>query len=163
MSVMKYNVPLAMAIGTEKARSEMIIANILIEIKKIMDEKISLFSGVNFDVDRDKSLNGFCDFIISKSQEQFYISAPIIMIVESKDDKTTAGLGQCVAEMYAASIFNRNEGFNLPILYGTVTTGSNWRFLKYEDNTVFIDMDEYPIENLSKILGILVQMVKQNA
>jgi hypothetical protein len=67
LTILKYNVPLAIAIGTEKARSEMIVVNVLIEVKRILEEKISLFSGVNFDVDKSRNLNGFCDFIISKS------------------------------------------------------------------------------------------------
>ncbi len=163
MKVMKYNVPLAMAIGTEKARSEMIVVNILIELKRILEEKISLFSGVNFDVDKEKNLNGFCDFMICKSPEQFYITAPVIAVVEAKDDKTTSGLGQCIAEMYASSLFNQKEGSPLPVIYGAVTTGSNWRFLKLKDNTAFIDFNEYSIENTSNIIGILVQMIKQNA
>lgn len=75
-TTLKYNVPLALAIGTEKARSELIIANILLEIRRLLDNQISLFSGVIFDVDKDKGLAGFCDFIISQSKEQFYISAP---------------------------------------------------------------------------------------
>ena len=75
----------------------------------------------------------------------------------------TSGLGQCVAEMYASSIFNEKEKLQLPAIYGAITTGSNWRFLKYKDNTAFIDLDEYPIENTSKIVGILVQMVSQKA
>ncbi|RKZ82029.1 MAG: hypothetical protein DRR19_21320 [Candidatus Parabeggiatoa sp. nov. 1] len=163
LTILKYNVPLAVAIGTTIARSEMIVVNVLIEVKRILEEKISLFSGINFDVDKGRSLNGFCDFIISKSPEQFYINAPVIAIVESKDDKTTSGLGQCVAEMYASSIFNEKDEQQLPTIYGAITTGSNWRFLKYKDNTAFIDFDEYPIENASKIVGILVNMLNQNA
>ncbi|CAK0769144.1 conserved hypothetical protein [Gammaproteobacteria bacterium] len=162
-TILGYNVPLAMAIGTEKARSEMIVVNVLIEVKKILDEEISIFSGVNFDVDKERSLNGFCDFIISKSQEQFYINAPVIAIVESKDDKTTSGLGQCIAEMYASTIFNEKEGQQLSAIYGVITTGSNWRFLKYKDKTAFIDLDEYPIENVGRIIGILLQMINQSA
>jgi len=162
-NILKYNVPLAIAIGTEKARSEMIVVNVLIEVKRILEEKISLFSGINFDVDKSRSLNGFCDFIISKSPEQFYINAPVIAIVESKDDKTTSGLGQCVAEMYAFSIFNEKDNVQLPTIYGAITTGSNWRFLKYKDNTAFIDLDEYSIENTKKVVGILLQMISQEA
>jgi hypothetical protein len=48
------NVPLARAINTEKARSELIISNILVEIRKILKHKISLFSGVEFNVDKEK-------------------------------------------------------------------------------------------------------------
>ena len=57
------NIPLARAINTEKARSELIIANILVELRKILEHKISLFSGVEFNVDKEKGLNRFCDFI----------------------------------------------------------------------------------------------------
>ncbi|MEI6415272.1 MAG: hypothetical protein WCP34_13565, partial [Pseudomonadota bacterium] len=32
---LNYNVPLAMAVGTEKARSEFIISNVLLEVRKI--------------------------------------------------------------------------------------------------------------------------------
>ncbi|NES06848.1 MAG: hypothetical protein F6K22_30955 [Okeania sp. SIO2F4] len=45
------NLPLALAINTEKARSEMIIAPILIEFRKILNNQISLFSGTEFNVD----------------------------------------------------------------------------------------------------------------
>ena len=47
-ATLKYNIPLAMAVGTEKARSELIIANILLEVRKILNNQISLFSGVIF-------------------------------------------------------------------------------------------------------------------
>jgi hypothetical protein len=160
---LSYNVPLAMAVGTEKARSEFIIANILLEIRKILDNKISLFSGVIMDVDKEKGLTGFCDFIISKSQEQFYISAPIIAVVEAKNEFIVSGLGQCIAEMYASKIFNDREGLPLPAVYGAVTTGNTWKFLKQEGNDIYVDLQEYHIANANKIVAILVEMAKQNA
>ncbi len=162
-TILQYNVPLAVAIGTEKARSEMIVINVLIEVKRILNEEVSLFSGINFDVDKSRSLNGFCDFIISQSASQFDITAPVIAIVESKDDKTSSGLGQCIAEMYAATVFNNKEKHSIPTTYGAVTTGSNWRFLKYSNQQALIDLDEYSIDSINKIVGILVQMVKQTA
>ncbi len=161
LTTLKYNVPLAMAVGTEKIRSELIIANVLLEVRRILDNKISFFSGVNLDVDKEKSLTGFCDFIISKSQEQFYMSAPVITVVEAKNEYIAGGLGQCIAAMYASSIFNDKEGSHLPIIYGAVTTGNTWKFLKYEDNTAYIDLQEYYIANVTKIVGVLVEMVKQ--
>jgi len=163
LATLKYNVPLAMAVGTEKIRSELIIANVLLEVRRILGNKISFFSGVNLDVDKGKSLTGFCDFIISKSQEQFYMSAPIITVVEAKNEHIAGGLGQCIAEMYASSIFNDKEGSHLPIIYGAVTTGNTWKFLKYKDNMAYIDLQEYYIANATKIVGVLVEMVKQSA
>jgi hypothetical protein len=85
LEILKENVPLARAINTEKARSELIIANILVEIRKILKHQISLFSGIEFNVDKEKGLNGFCDFIISASQEQLTLNRPIITLVESMD------------------------------------------------------------------------------
>lgn len=162
-ATLKYNVPLAMAIGTEKARSELIIANILLEIRKLFDNKISLFSGVIFDVDKEKGLTGFCDFIVSKSKEQLYVSAPIIAVVEAKNEYIIGGLGQCIAEMYASSLFNDREGLRLPAIYGAVTTGNTWKFLKQVGNTIYIDLQEYHIANVNKIVAILAAMANQTA
>jgi len=64
---LRYNIPLALSIASEKARSEMIVTPILIEIRKLLSEAVSLFSGNNFEVDTEKGLSGFCDFLISMS------------------------------------------------------------------------------------------------
>jgi len=159
--MLNYNVPLATAMATEKAKSEFIVAPILLEIKKLLKNKISFFSGAALDVDKEKGLSGFCDFIISQSPEQLYLIAPIITLVEAKNDNITNGLGQCVAEMYAAHLFNQNEGLELPVIYGVVTTGNQWKFLKLENNYVYIDMRDYYIVQVEKILAILVAMVSK--
>ncbi|NEP07605.1 MAG: hypothetical protein F6K34_24115, partial [Okeania sp. SIO4D6] len=79
---LQYYLPLAVAIGTEKARSELIIAPILFAIKKQLDNQISIFSGVEFNIDIEQGLNGFCDFIISCSTLQLLIEAPVVAVVE---------------------------------------------------------------------------------
>jgi hypothetical protein len=162
-TTLNYNVPLALAISTEKARSEMIISNVLIELKKLLNDEIGLFSGINLDIDKDRDLNGFCDYIISKSSEQFYLNSPIVAIVEAKNEQLTSGLGQCIAEMIASKIFNENEGNNVDKIYGAVTTGNTWKFLKYINNTAYIDKLEYHIANVNMIMGIFVKMVRQEA
>jgi hypothetical protein len=161
LTTLQYNLPLAMAISTEKARSELIISNVLLEVRRKLDNKISFFSGINLDVNKEKNLTGFCDFIISKSSEQFYMSSPIITVVEAKNESISSGLGQCISEMYAASLFNDKEGQHLPAIYGAVTTGSTWKLLKYENNIAYIDLPEYYITDVNKIVGILVAMIKQ--
>jgi hypothetical protein len=45
---------------------------VLLEVKRYLNDEVSLFSGINFDVDKDRDLNGFCDYILSRSPEQFY-------------------------------------------------------------------------------------------
>ncbi|HID99997.1 MAG TPA: hypothetical protein EYP59_06875 [Thiotrichaceae bacterium] len=158
LTTLKYNMPLALAVGTEKVRSELLIANILLEVRRLLNDQISFFSGIALDVDKDRDLNGFCDFIISKSPEQFYLNAPIITIVEAKNENITGGLGQCIAEMFASNLFNEKEEAPLPKIYGAVTTGNTWRFLEYKDNSATIDVVEYHITNVNKIVGILMEM-----
>jgi hypothetical protein len=155
--ILKNNVPIALAIGTEKASSELIIINMFLEIKKQLN--ISFFSGIDFTVDKDKGLNGFCDFIMSKSSEQLFLDTPIVVITEAKNEKIMGGLGQCIAEMIAAQIYNKKEGKTLPCIYGAVTTGHAWKFLKLEDTTVYIDIEDYYIKNPNKIISILTFMV----
>ncbi len=158
------NVPLARAINTEKARSELIIANILVELRKILQHKISLFSGIEFNVDKDKGLNGFCDFIISASTEQLMLCSPIVTVVEAKNENIIGGLGQCIAEMVAAKIFNELEkDESVKRIYGVVTTGTTWKFLKMDGSDVYIDLDDYSIESPHRIIGILLSMVSQKA
>jgi len=161
--ILQETLPLALAINTEKARSELLISPVLVELRKMFERKISLFSGVDFNVDETKDLSGFCDFLISSSSKQFFITAPVIAIVEAKNEDIIGGMGQCIAEMIAAKLFNEKENISVSWVYGAVTTGSVWKFLKLEQQTVFIDNREYYIESVGKIMGILYAMVKQRA
>ena len=154
---------LATAIGTEKARSEMIVADVLIELLEHFDRRISLFSGIDFNVDAEKGLTGVCDFLVSLSPEQFYLEAPVIILVEAKNLDLKLGLGQCVAEMIAAQCFNTEKGNDIRCIYGASTTGIEWQFLKLEEKHLHIDMTSYTIERCDKVLGILSSMVAQKA
>jgi hypothetical protein len=42
-----------------------------------------------------------------------------------------------------------------------VTIGTIWQFLKLEDKTISIDLTEYYIKDVKKILGILISAIKQ--
>ena len=160
-TILKENVDLAVSINTKKARSEMIISPILLEVRRKLNNEISLFSGVDFNVDNQQGLNGFCDFLISLSKEQLFIRAPIITLVESKNENLKLGLAQCIAEMLAAQLFNQQKQNAIKIVYGAVTIGTIWQFLKLEDKTISIDLTEYYIKDVKKILGILISAIKQ--
>jgi len=153
--ILRENLPIALASNTEKARSELIIAPILVELRRKLERKISLFSGINFSVEPEMGLNGNCDFIISLSEEILFLTSPVITLVEAKKEDLNGGLGQCVAEMVGAQIFNLRENNSISTIYGTVTSGTNWRFLKLEEKRVYIDLTEYYLGDLSKVLGIL--------
>lgn len=155
---LRCNVPLALSSNTEKARSEMIIAPILIEVKKQLQSCLSLFSGVEFEVDAEKGLSGYCDFILSHSSEQLIVTAPVMMLVEGKNENLKGGLGQCIAEMVAAQLFNEREGNKISSIYGAVTTGTNWKFLKLSGHVVEIDLNEYYLTEIEKILKFLTDL-----
>jgi len=159
---LKYNLPLAGEINTEKARSEMIIAPILLEVRRRVGDRISLFSGRDFNVDPERGLNGACDFLLGISESQLVIGAPVVAIAEAKKEDLIGGLGQCIAEMIAAQLFNEQEGNQVTTIYGVVTSGTAWRFVKLEGKTVSVDVVEYYISNVEKILGIFITILAEN-
>jgi hypothetical protein len=149
---------LAIAINTEKARSEILITPVLLEIWRQAQSQISLFSGTEFAVDEARGLTGYCDYILSRSKAQLTINVPVVMIVEAKNENIKGGLGQCVAAMVAAQIFNAREGNAIDAIYGAVTTGEIWRFLYLVGSVAAIDLsDYYLMRDVDKILGILCQ------
>lgn len=156
------NTPLALAINTEKARSEFIVAPILMELYRYFStkQKISLFSGVELTADKERGLNGRCDFIISLDQEQLLLTSPIITLVEAKKDNVANGFGQCIAEMIGAQLFNQQKNKPLDTIYGVVTTGSNWKFLKLNQNVISILAGEIYIDQIEVILGTLATMIE---
>ena len=154
------SVPLALDISTEKARSEFIIAPVLAEVRRLGGGSISFFSGVDFTVDPEVGLGGMCDYLFSLSPLQLIVQAPVVAVVEAKNDNIKSGLGQCVAELLAAQRFNAGRGLELPHLYGVVTTGSAWKFLRLSGSNVVVDEAEYYIHQPEMILGILVFMVQ---
>ena len=153
--LLKEFAPLALAMNTEKARSELIIAPILVEVRKHFLDRASLFSGVELNIDRDRRLNGVCDFLLSRSPSQLMLKAPVVVVVEAKKENINGALGQCIAEMWAAKLFNQQHQNDIPIIYGAATTGNDWKFLRLCDRLVEIDLTEYQLSNIDKILGIL--------
>ncbi len=149
---------LAIAINTEKARSEMIVTPVLLELWRWSQGQMSLFSGTEFHIDSERGLMGYCDYILSRSPAQLTINTPIVMIVEAKNENIKGGLGQCIALMVAAQVFNEREGNSTDTLYGVVTTGEIWKFLKLEAQTAAIDLRDYYIaRDVDKIFGILCE------
>ncbi len=160
VTILEENLPLATAINTEKARGELIIFPVLLEVKRRIDFQISVFSGKEFNVDVERGLNGNPDFLISRSREQFFITAPVMTLVEAKNQDINSGLGQCGAEMIAAQIYNAKNNNAIDVIYGCVTTGALWRFLRLENKTLYIDRVEIPLEPVERLLGIFLQIVR---
>jgi hypothetical protein len=63
--------------------------------------------------------------------------------------------------MVAADQFNKARENAISPVYGAVTTGTFWRFLALEGNTVTIDFNDCYISPVENILGTLVSMVSR--
>ncbi len=152
-------VPFALMNDSEKARSEYIIAPVFFELRKQSNEQLSVFSGIKFNVDRKNSLTGECDFLVSRSDNQTFLEAPVVVAVAAKRQDFKKGYVQCIAEMIAARKFNENRNKLYDVVYGCVTTGDAWRFLYLKEKTAFIDTTTFDLnEDLERILGILWAM-----
>lgn len=150
--------PLALKLNTEKARSELLIAPILVELKLRHADRLSLFSGIDFTVDSAAGLSGRCDFILARSPQQLELTAPACILVEAKSENIVGGVPQCLAEMVAAQRFNAAAGLPPAPIFGAVTTGVLWRFLVLDATRAVIDSVEYPIQSPRRIFGILTHI-----
>jgi hypothetical protein len=146
--------------GSEKAKSEFIIAPILLELRDLSHSSVSIFSGEEFTVDRELGLSGICDFLISRTADELIIDAPVIALVEAKKGVLSDGWGQCIAEMVAAKKFNETKGRPIEHIYGIVTSGSLWHFFQMEGDLVSIDPVEYPLAPIERLLAILNWMIR---
>ncbi len=146
---------------SEKAKSEHIITPILTEIEEINNGRFATFSGYKFNVDKNLGLVGYCDFILTKEAKSPIIQAPVFCLVEAKNDNLDVGLAQCIAEMYAAQIFNQKKDKPMKVIYGATTFGFEWKFLQLTGNKVNIDNEIYYLNELPKLLGVLNYIVNQ--
>lgn len=159
-SFLAYSLPIAVATGSEKARSELIISPVLLEVRQILKQQISFFSGEEFTVDESVGLNGTCDFLLSRSMELIEIEAPVFILVEAKKADLKSGLGQCAAEMVAAQRFNQIKEQAISTIYGCVSNGTQWRFMQLQDQLLTIDLNDYPLPPVEQILGFLAWMAE---
>jgi hypothetical protein len=153
------SVELGVGLHTEKARSEFIIAPLLLELKLRFWDRFGLFSGVELDVDTSRGLSGVCDFVLTRSPRLLTLTAPVLAIVEAKNDNIPGGLGQCIASTVAAREYNAMEKRPPAPVFGAVTTGSAWRFLRLDGADLTLDVHEYQIAEPGRILGILASIV----
>ena len=154
-ALIRDGVRIGTAINTEKARSELIVAPIIFHVLRTSERAFGLFSGVTFDVDPARGLNGVCDFMLTRVPRQFILTAPIIALAEAKNDNVRTGFGQCIASLVAAREFNLRAGTASAPMYGVATNGEDWQFFKLVGDTLSIDVSAYMIADLPKLVGVL--------
>jgi hypothetical protein len=156
----QYGATVAAASSTEKAKSEFIIAPVLLELWRSLRGSCLLFSGLEWEVDCGRGLNGFCDFLLTKGETQYILWPPFVAALVVKNANIRSGLGQCIAAMYAAQLANQQTKTAVASVFGIVSTGSAWKFLCLQGKVVTIDIPEYYLDILPKIMGILREIVQ---
>lgn len=145
---------------SEKSKSELQVTPVLMEILKRNNYSISMFSGILLNVNESEGLSGECDFIISLRGDSYELESPVISLVEAKDDDISLGIPQCIAQMIAAFQYNQNEGKSVDTIFGCVTTGADWQFLKLNNNVVYINNELYYIKEISNLLGVMQNIIE---
>jgi hypothetical protein len=152
----------SIAFFSEKARSEFIVAPVLLSCQEMVKDGCCVYSGVRLDVDAEMGLKGECDFILARTAPTPTLQAPLLIVVEAKKNDIEEGLGQCAAQMIAARFFNERHKEELDQIYGCVTTGEAWQFLRLRQRELLVDSDRYYISQISSILGILMTLLRDN-
>lgn len=144
---------------SEKARSENLITPILFEVYEHTQHRITIFSGCALNI--NEQLSGVCDYIIADKRQLLALESPIVCIVEAKHRSIEEGLAQAGAEMIAAQLFNQHEQNEIETIYGVVTNGIDWKFLKLSKSILYIDENIYfsSGENLKMLLGVFARIL----
>ncbi|MBX9583568.1 MAG: hypothetical protein K2X87_24975 [Gemmataceae bacterium] len=158
-AVLAQNQPLASLINTEKAWSELVIAPVLAEVWQRSGHRISLYSGVPFDVDPAADLTGVCDFILGRGPHLPYVTAPVVVVVEAKKEDIPGGYGQCAAAMVAARRFNLRERSDGSDVFGCVSNGASWKFLRLRGADLAVDLPQYSLDAADRLVGIFLHLL----
>lgn len=146
---------------SEKARSEFIVAPVLLAARELTGNRFAVYSGQRLDVDPDRGLTGECDFILTASEPVLPLRAPIATVVEAKKNDIEGGLGQCVAQMVAADRFNRDAGRDGVPIFGCVTTGEAWQFIRLSGTEALLDRRRLYVDNVGAILATIQAIIAE--
>jgi len=147
-------------LNTEKARSEFVIAPILSAVIGLFDEQLSIFSGQRLDIDPARKLVGECNFLIGSAGPIRALRGPLFSVVEAKRQDIELGLGQCIAQMFGAQLFNQQKSRPIPQVYGCVTTGDDWQFLRLQGNQLVMHDSLFFISQPGLILSAFVTAIR---
>ena len=148
-----------LALVTEKARSEFIVAPILLAVRELTGGRVSILSGPRLDVDPIRRLTGECDFLLSMSDPLPRLRPPLWAVLVAKRNDIEAGLGHCAAQLVAAQLFNERAGRRDRPVFGCVTTGEDWQFLRLEGQELVIDPSRRYINRVGSVIAALLAAV----
>ena len=144
-------------VWSEKARGEMFVLPMLLEIRRNNNKFFTIHSGDVLIADVKRKLTGECDFMLAYDTGEIGINCPILQITEAKRNDIELGISQCAAQLVGASVFNENNGKPLPVIYGCVTNGYEWLFMKLENKQIIADTHSYTVKE--EVLGIFQSII----
>jgi hypothetical protein len=139
---------------SDKARSEFIVCPVLLATRRLSNDAFMIHSGPRLDVQENLGLAGECDFILGVSPIVLLMQNLMVTIVQAREQDVVAGLGPCIAQMVGARIFNEQHGYEIGPIFGCVTTGEVWQFLRLEESVVGIDRIRYYISDVGRLLAV---------
>jgi len=142
------------ALLSEKARSEFIVAPVLMAAQELSATDVAIYSGQRLDVDPARGLVGECDFILAAGPALPGLAAPLLTVVEAKRNEIESGVWQCLAQMVGAAVFNEQAGRPLPAVFGCVTNGEVWLFLRLVGTDAVIERRRFYINEVGSILAV---------
>jgi len=147
-------------VRSEKSKSETIVFPLLLEIRERNDNFITFYSGDTLNADESQGLKGECDFIITKDTGTYDINFPIIQVLEAKKNDIDLGIPQCAAQMVGAKVYNEKNNTKIDKIYGCVTTGEDWLFMKLEQD-ITIDRRKYFLSEIGILLSVFQYIIDE--
>jgi hypothetical protein len=151
------------ALVSEKARSEFLVAPVLLACRDLVSGDLTIYSGQRLDVDAELGLTGECDYILALTPTVPRLRAPLVTVLEAKRGDIELGLGQCVAQMVGARLFNEHAGSRAEPVFGVVTTGEDWQFLRLAGPNVTLHRERLFITSVGGILAALQSILRAGA
>ena len=147
--------------ATEQARREFLIAPVLSAARAVSGDKLAVYSAPTFNVDASRGLNGECDYLLAVAPPLLPVRSPLVAVVEAKKADIDLGRGQCVAEMVAAREFNRDAGEGDSPVYGCVTNGDQWQWMKLDGSRALVEPTQQPLIDVGLILAAFLAVVAE--
>ena len=136
-------------LGSEQARREFLIAPVIREVCRQSRQPVR----VEYPVSVSPWLKGSFDY---------YFQSTNLLVIEAKRDNLDSGFTQLATELIALDQWSDAE---VPVLYGAVTTGENWRFgiFQRKERLLLEDVKLYRVpEELELLLRILLGLMRSD-
>jgi len=133
----------------EATRGSLLVSRVLWKAGSIYGMGVFFEPNVVYQADASlnlpHSLSGAYDGGLSL--DEFDFISPIVSVVEVKRSSLSDGLGQCIAEMYTTiHLFNQQK------VYGIITDGETWEFMRLEGSVISVDPHNYYSKFVSDIV-----------